>query len=96
MTTIHPKMKFLTRFNDMNKIVNDADYRAALEEIEYYFENEPLPGTPESDHYDQLAAMIMEYIEYYFENEPEPGTPEGDRFDQLTAMIRRYEDRIMG
>lgn len=36
-------------------IRSEADYDAALEEIERYFENEPEPGTPEADRFDLLA-----------------------------------------
>jgi HTH-type transcriptional regulator/antitoxin HigA len=35
-----------------------ADYDAALEEVERYFENEPKPGTPEADRFDLLALII--------------------------------------
>ena len=37
---------------------SEADYDAALEEIERYFEIEPKPGTPEADRFDLLALII--------------------------------------
>jgi antitoxin component HigA of HigAB toxin-antitoxin module len=37
---------------------SEADYNAALEEVERYFENEPKPGTPEADRFDLLALII--------------------------------------
>jgi HTH-type transcriptional regulator/antitoxin HigA len=40
---------------------SEADYDAALEEIEQYFENEPKPGTGEADHFDLLALIIEDY-----------------------------------
>lgn len=40
---------------------SDADYSAALEEIERCFENEPKPRTEEADRFDLLASII----EYY-------------------------------
>jgi HTH-type transcriptional regulator/antitoxin HigA len=40
---------------------SEADYDAALEEIERYFENEPKPGTEEADRFDLLALVIEDY-----------------------------------
>ena len=39
----------------------EADYDAALEEIERYFDKEPKPGTPEADRFDLLALVIEDY-----------------------------------
>jgi HTH-type transcriptional regulator/antitoxin HigA len=39
----------------------EADYDAALEEIEQYFEDEPKPGTAEADRFDLLALIIEDY-----------------------------------
>ena len=40
---------------------SEADYDAALNEIEQYFEKEPKPGTPEADRFDLLALIIEDY-----------------------------------
>jgi HTH-type transcriptional regulator/antitoxin HigA len=40
---------------------SEADYDAALMEIERYFENEPKVGTPEADRFDLLALIIEDY-----------------------------------
>jgi HTH-type transcriptional regulator/antitoxin HigA len=40
---------------------SEADYDAALEDIERYFEREPKPGTPEADRFDLLALVIEDY-----------------------------------
>jgi HTH-type transcriptional regulator/antitoxin HigA len=40
---------------------SEADYDAALKEIERYFENEPKPGTSEADRFDLLALIIEDY-----------------------------------
>ena len=40
---------------------NDTEYRAALAEIERYFDREPKPGTPAADHFDLLALVIEDY-----------------------------------
>jgi HTH-type transcriptional regulator / antitoxin HigA len=46
---------------DIRPIRTEADYGAALTEIEQYFENEPERGTPEADRFDVLAALIGAY-----------------------------------
>jgi HTH-type transcriptional regulator / antitoxin HigA len=40
---------------------SEADYDAALGEIERYFDEEPIPGTPEADRFDLLALVIEDY-----------------------------------
>jgi HTH-type transcriptional regulator / antitoxin HigA len=40
---------------------SEADYEAALEEIEPFFEKEPRPGTSEADRFDLLALIIEDY-----------------------------------
>jgi HTH-type transcriptional regulator/antitoxin HigA len=42
-------------------IRTEADYDWALSEIEPYFEDEPVPGTPEAERFDILAALIEVY-----------------------------------
>ena len=39
----------------------EADYEAALAEIERYFESEPRPGTREADRFDLLALVLEDY-----------------------------------
>ena len=46
---------------DIHPIRTEADYDAALKEIEQYFENEPEPGSPEADRFDVLAVLIGAY-----------------------------------
>ncbi len=52
------KAKALKR---LRPIRTEADYDAALKEIERYFEREPKRGTPEADRFDLLAALIDAY-----------------------------------
>lgn len=40
---------------------SEAEYDAALADIERYFETEPTPGTPEADRFDLLAMVIEDY-----------------------------------
>jgi HTH-type transcriptional regulator/antitoxin HigA len=46
---------------DMRAIRTEADYDWALAEIEPYFEQQPVPGSPEADRFDVLAALIKVY-----------------------------------
>jgi HTH-type transcriptional regulator/antitoxin HigA len=45
----------------IHPIRTEADYDAALKEIELYFKSEPAPGSPEADRFDVLAALIVAY-----------------------------------
>ena len=40
---------------------SEADYEAAVDEIERYFEHEPKRGTTEADRFDLLALVIEDY-----------------------------------
>ena len=46
---------------DIRPIKTEADYDWALKEIERYFDDEPEPGTPESQRFDVLASLIEHY-----------------------------------
>jgi HTH-type transcriptional regulator / antitoxin HigA len=49
---------------------SQADYDAALEDIERYFDNEPKPDTPEADRFDLLALIIEDYERKRWSTEP--------------------------
>jgi len=46
---------------DVKPIKNDADLDWALAEIEQYFDNPPVPDTPEADRFDVLTDLIETY-----------------------------------
>lgn len=46
---------------DVRPLHSEADYDAALKEIERYFEAEPEPGTADADRFDLLALVIADY-----------------------------------
>ena len=50
-------------FADLRPLRSEADYDAALAEIEIYFANEPAPGSAEGDRFDILAMLITRYEE---------------------------------
>lgn len=58
---------------EIRPIRNEAEYDAALREIERYFEREPEPGTPEADRFDLLALVIEDYEDKHWPIEtPDP------------------------
>jgi HTH-type transcriptional regulator/antitoxin HigA len=48
----------------------EAEYEAALREIERYFDNEPRAGTPEADRFDLLALVIEDYERKHWPVDP--------------------------
>jgi HTH-type transcriptional regulator/antitoxin HigA len=56
-------------------IRSEADYEAAVDEIEHYFEHEPTPGTAEADRFDLLALIIEDYERKRWPIEPPLLTP---------------------
>jgi antitoxin component HigA of HigAB toxin-antitoxin module len=69
-------------------IRSDADYGAAVKEIERYFENEPKPGTPEGDRFDLLALIIEDYERKRWPIEP-PDTIDAIRYRIERAVIHK-------
>jgi HTH-type transcriptional regulator/antitoxin HigA len=58
---------------DIRPIRTEADYEAAIKEIEPYFDREPEPGSPEADRFDVLAALIEAYERKHWPiNPPDP------------------------
>jgi HTH-type transcriptional regulator/antitoxin HigA len=47
-------------------IHTEEEYDAALAAIRPYFENEPMQGTPEADHFDLLAMVIEKYEDEHY------------------------------
>ena len=63
---------------------SEADYDAALEEVERYFEVEPKPDTPEADRFDLLALIIEDYERKRWTIEP-PDTIDAIRYRMETG-----------
>jgi HTH-type transcriptional regulator / antitoxin HigA len=49
---------------------SEADYDAALDEIERYFENDPKLGTSDADRFDLLALIIEDYERKHWPIDP--------------------------
>jgi HTH-type transcriptional regulator/antitoxin HigA len=75
---------------------SEADYDAALEEIERYFEHEPKPGTPEADRFDLLALIIEDYERKRWPIDP-PGPIDAIRYRMETRGYTQGDlGRLLG
>jgi HTH-type transcriptional regulator/antitoxin HigA len=75
---------------------SEADYDAALEEIERYFDNEPKPGTPEADRFDLLALVIEDYERKHWPIDP-PETIDAIRYRMETGGYSQADlGRLLG
>jgi HTH-type transcriptional regulator / antitoxin HigA len=75
---------------------SEADYNAALKEIERYFENEPKVGTPEADRFDLLALIIEDYERRRWPIEP-PDTIDAIRYRMETGGYTQADlGRLLG
>lgn len=58
---------------DIRPLKNEADYDAALAEVDRYFAHEPEPGTPDGDRFELLLLVISDYEDKHYPIEaPEP------------------------
>jgi HTH-type transcriptional regulator/antitoxin HigA len=46
---------------DIRPIRTEADYDWALAQVELYFNDQPVPGTPDADRFDVLSDLIEAY-----------------------------------
>ena len=77
-------------------IRNDADYEAALREIEVYFEREPEPGSTEADRFDLLALVIEDYEERRWPIDP-PDPVDAIRFSmEISGRTQADLGRLLG
>jgi HTH-type transcriptional regulator/antitoxin HigA len=77
-------------------IRSEADYEAAVDEIERYFEHEPKPGTAEADRFDLLALIIEDYERKRWPIEP-PDTIDAIRYRMETGGFTQADlGRLLG
>jgi HTH-type transcriptional regulator/antitoxin HigA len=75
---------------------SEADYDAALKEIERYFENEPKPGTLQADRFDLLALIIEDYERKRWPIEP-PDAIDAIRYRMETGGYTQADlGRLLG
>jgi len=46
---------------EIRPIHSEEDYKAALGEVSAYFDNEPIPGTPDGDRFEVLLTLVEAY-----------------------------------
>ena len=61
-----------------------ADYQAALDDIEAYFDKEPTPGTLDADRFDLLALVIEDYEKKHWPIDP-PDPVEAIRYRMASS-----------
>lgn len=77
-------------------IRSEADYEAALDEIERYFRKEPKPGTPDADRFDLLALVIEDYERKRWPIEP-PDVIDAIRYGMETGGYSQADlGRLLG
>jgi HTH-type transcriptional regulator / antitoxin HigA len=75
---------------------SETDYDAALEEIEQYFDNGPMPGTPQADRFDLLALIIEDYERKHWPIDP-PDTIDAIRYRMETGGYSQADlGRLIG
>jgi HTH-type transcriptional regulator / antitoxin HigA len=75
---------------------SDADYEAAVDMIERYFENEPKPGTAAADRFDLLALVIEDYEKKRWPIEP-PDPIDAIRYRMETGNFSQADlGRLVG
>jgi HTH-type transcriptional regulator / antitoxin HigA len=73
-----------------------ADYEAALDEIEAYFDCEPKRGTAEADRFDLLALVIEDYERKHWPIDP-PDPIEAIRYRMATGGFSQGDlGRLIG
>jgi HTH-type transcriptional regulator/antitoxin HigA len=75
---------------------SEADYDAALKEIERYFAREPEPSSADADRFDLLALVIEDYERKHWPIDP-PDPVEAIKFRMQTAGYSQADlGRILG
>ena len=75
---------------DIRPLRSEADYDAALSDIEQYFETEPQPGTTEADRFDLIALVIADYEAKHWPIDP-PDPVEAIRYRMEQAGYRQRD-----
>ena len=75
---------------------SEAEYEAAVDEIEQYFEKEPKSGTSAADRFDLLALVIEDYERKHWPIEP-PDPVEAIRYRMQTGNLTQTDlGRLLG
>lgn len=75
---------------------SEADYEAAVDEIEGYFDREPKPGTPAADRFDLIALLIDDYERRTWPIDP-PDSVDAIRFSmKMSGRSQSDLGRLLG
>jgi HTH-type transcriptional regulator/antitoxin HigA len=75
---------------------SEAEYEAALDAIEHYFDNEPKPGTPDADRFDLLVLVVEDYENRRWPIEP-PDPVDAIRYRMETGNFSQADlGRLIG
>ena len=74
----------------------EADYEAAVDEIEEYFDRPPKPGSPEGDHFDLLKLVVEDYERKMWPIDP-PDPIDAIRYGMETRGLSQADlGRLLG
>ena len=80
---------------DIHPIRNDDDYRAALQAVKPYFDNEPEPGSEEGDRFEILLTLIEAHEAKHFPIAlPDPIEAIKFRMEQSGLAVKDLEPMI--
>ena len=89
-------MAKVTSKQPIRPLRSEADYEAALDAIERYFDKEPAPGTPAADRFDLLALVIEHYESRRWPIEP-PDPIDAIRYRMKTGNFTQADlGRLIG
>lgn len=80
---------------DVKPIRTEAEYEAALHAVSAYFDNEPVPGSAETDHFEILVMLIEAYeAKHYPIAPPDPVDAIKFRMEQAGLTPKDLEPMI--
>ena len=80
---------------DIRPIRTQEDYKAVLREVSAYFDNEPIPGTPDGDRFEILLTLVEVYEAKHFPVDlPDPIEAIKFRMEQSGISIKELEPLI--
>ena len=79
---------------EIRPLRSEADYDAALSDIAFYFQSEPVPGTVEADKFDLLALVIADYEAKHWPIDP-PDPVEAIKYRMSQAGFRQRDLAVL-
>lgn len=85
--------EILTRKAERDLADRPGEYDRALVDIEKYFDEEPIPGTPEAARFDALAALIESHEAEDMDDQPDENHP--DRSGGVATAAKELASRTL-